>query len=294
MNFDPAAFFAFARERHNIYLRRVAGEPRPWTDDVILQRGRFTNVYRELDKTTVWFKKHVREPLRSKPEVLLATVLFRWFNRITTGEALFIQRGLFTPATAFETFLVDGDIAGLKSSILSYCGKGPYVTGAFIINTPQGMTKLDGVLWAFGEFARTSNWMDIAKEMLREKSYTMENVHGWLLQFPRLGAFMAYEIVTDLRHTDCLLDASDASSWANPGPGAKRGLSYLLGGSRKVVPPNVRSRGQQILLMQQLLAIAPAYGFTDWEMREVEHTLCEFAKYTMVQRGEGQTKGTYK
>ena len=62
-------FFAYARKRHEIYLKRKAGEPPPWTDDPILQQYRFTNVFRELDKTTLWFKKYVRGPMRKSPEV---------------------------------------------------------------------------------------------------------------------------------------------------------------------------------------------------------------------------------
>lgn len=51
-----ADFFAFARERHATYLRRQSGAPEPWTDDPILRKFRFTNVFRELDRTTVWFR----------------------------------------------------------------------------------------------------------------------------------------------------------------------------------------------------------------------------------------------
>lgn len=300
---DEKPFFDYARERHNVYLKRTAGEPRPWTDDPIIATCRFTNVYRELDKTTVWFKNQVREPLRSRPEVLLATVLFRWLNRITTGEALFLQTFITDEGdvhTAFEKYLIDGNLAHLKYAILAYCGDGPYVTGAFIINTPTGMTKLDGVLWAFDQFAKRSNWREVAISMLKdiivpgESKHSMEGIHEWLKQFPRLGDFMSYEVVCDLRFTGLLDHAPDINTWANPGPGAKRGLSYLLGGARKVVPPEVKSRGQQIELMRNLLEIAPQYGWTDWEMREVEHTLCEFAKYQMVLRGEGKTKGMFK
>jgi hypothetical protein len=31
-----------------------------------------------------------------------------------------------------------------------------------------------------------------------------------------------------------------------------------------------------------------------WEMREVEHSLCEFDKYERVRRGEGRPRGVYR
>jgi hypothetical protein len=43
-----------------------------------------------------------------------------------------------------------------------------------------------------------------------------------------LGPFLAYEIVTDLRFTALLENAPDIMTWANPGPGAKRGITRLL------------------------------------------------------------------
>lgn len=85
-------FFRTARERHRIYLRRQEGRRRPWTRDEIMHTYKFTNVFRELDRTTVWLRKNAREEMRSRPEVLLAVVLFRWFNRTTTGEAIFLQK----------------------------------------------------------------------------------------------------------------------------------------------------------------------------------------------------------
>ena len=52
---DPVKrLFAFANERHMIYRRREAGESPPWTADPILCNYRFTNVYRELDRVTIW------------------------------------------------------------------------------------------------------------------------------------------------------------------------------------------------------------------------------------------------
>lgn len=45
-----ADLMKFASERHLIYKRREAGQPKPWTKDKILRTFRFTNMYRELDR----------------------------------------------------------------------------------------------------------------------------------------------------------------------------------------------------------------------------------------------------
>lgn len=307
-------FFRFARERHSTYLRRAAGEPRPWTADPIIQHHRFTNVYRELDRTTVWFRENVRSRIRDPAQLLLATVVFRWFNRVTTGEAIFCQMGFLDQyRTAFDAFLHTGRTDNLGATIRRYCGVGPYVTGAFIINTPTGMSKLEGVLWACGEFWKNSfsylgtgcTWRSIIPYLTGPDTPSLSEVWSWLRQHERMGDFMAYEVVTDLRHTHLLSRAPDILTWANPGPGARRGLCYIYGGSRTEVPTELRARNNLISAMQKLLSIArhvpehwpgdlPADQSPPWEMREVEHTLCEYAKYEMVRRGEGRTKGAFR
>ncbi len=70
-------FFATARERYRILLRRRARQPWPWTSDRIFRENRFCNVFREDDRTTQWFREHLRDPLSEQPDrVLAATVGF--------------------------------------------------------------------------------------------------------------------------------------------------------------------------------------------------------------------------
>jgi len=56
-------YFRLAREREAIRRRRAAGEPWPWSADAIFREWRFCNVHREHDKTTVWFREHVRSKI---------------------------------------------------------------------------------------------------------------------------------------------------------------------------------------------------------------------------------------
>lgn len=348
------AFFALARERHAIYLRRRAGQPAPWTSDPVLQKHSFCNVFRELDRTTVWFREYVRGPMAEMPEVLLATVLFRWFNRIETGEAIFSQKTLSPlkkvmaeelnrnldryALTAWERFLRTGDTEPLRQSIVNYCGSGPYVTGAYVILGQQGMSKLDGVLKCVGDFylnryhvvakeaGQSCKWKDVAEEFLRYPGeLDLEDMWCWLKQVPYLGPFMSYEVVSDLRHTKLLSEAPDVLTWANPGPGAARGLARLHGrpiAGRRAAPV---PRAQLLEEMRELLALSrdlrywpqtdkdrknsvvslqydelKKIGFTRadmwpaWEMREVEHWLCETDKYERLRLGEGSVKKSFR
>jgi len=298
-------FFSYARERHTIYLRRAAGSPPPWTEDPVLQTYRFCNIFRELDSTTQWFRTNVRDPLRERPEVLLATVVFRLFNRITTGEAIFVQPNLLTGRTAWEDFLVTRDTSGLKLSILAYCGSGPYTTGSYMTKTPEGMKKLDGMLKVVEWFNQGSqrpgtilwsSWRVVAESMITDKHpWDLETAWRWLATFPFIGAFTAYEIVTDLRHTALLARASDINTWANPGPGAKRGLNIYHGRPIKINVWREVYIEEMVLLLEA--SRDPQYWPPEWgawELREVEHTLCEFFKYERARTTGQGTRQRFK
>lgn len=324
------AFFAYARERHATHLRRSSGRPRSeWTSDPILRQYRFCNIFRELDRTTIWYRENVRERFADKPELLLATVLFRWFNRIAAGEAIFQQcRSNFVEnavpgETAWDELIRTGSTAGIRDSMICWCGEGPYVTGSYIIKTPDGKSKLDGVLWCVEQFMTAKNvwihgagntfgWRPTAQELLEWRDtnpFRLQDVWAWLRQFPFLGDFMAYEIVTDLRHTALLDRAPDIMTWANPGPGAMRGLNRIVGRRlQEKIPKDLANKEMRALLQVSLnchywpniVSAGPhsvpgdLSDWPAWEMREVEHTLCEFDKYERARLGEGRPRQVFR
>jgi hypothetical protein len=310
-------FFEYARERQSILLRRREGLPRPeWTDDPILSQYRFCNVYREDDITTKHFRVQIRDRLRNSPDVLLATVLWRWFNRTTTGDAIFSQvadhRGSGRGITAWEDYLEHGETDIIRAAVLTHCGAGPYVTGSYIIKTPNGMNKLDGVLWCVDQFNwgitktsgghSTGSGRGLGWEMLNSARqghpWSLEDAWRTMTQHQFLGDFMSYEIVTDLRHTALLDRAPDIRTWANPGPGAMRGLNRLHGRDLN------RSQPKHVFVceMRALLELADGEYRHIWphreghqvEMRDIEHTLCEFDKYERARLGQGRPRGVYR
>lgn len=53
-------FWRFVHERQEIWRKKSASEPAPWTSDPILRCNSFTNVYRELDRGTLYLQQHLK------------------------------------------------------------------------------------------------------------------------------------------------------------------------------------------------------------------------------------------
>jgi hypothetical protein len=102
---------------------------------------------------------------------------------------------------------------------------------------------------------------------------------------------MAYEVVTDLRHTRYLRAAPDIYDWANAGPGALRGLNRLLGRDL-----NAPVADRAVTLMRAIYAEQDTYRAAHvprLEMRDIEHSLCELDKYLRVKQGQGKPRARY-
>jgi len=272
-------YFATARERYWINYRREIGWPREhWTQDPVYKEWRFCNVHREHDKTTRWFAENVRKRLVGY-NVVRATLIFRWFNRIETGEKLL-------PWLLWKPW----DESAVREALKDHK---PLVTGAFMIKTVNGMNKLDGMMYAIQQALKMLP--DIVSDWDSQPIDTLEYATKSLTQIPHIGRFMAYEIVSDLRWTEVLQSAQDIMTWANAGPGCAHGLGRVLG--EGLVPERHFDRNSKddqatmCLVMQELLELSKSeefwpQGWVPWEMREAEHWACEFDKYERAEQGD--------
>ena len=272
-------YFYWIHERETIRMNKeVEQKPPPWTDDPILQKFKFCQVFREDDRTTRWFRTHIRDPLCDTPEVLMATVIFRWFNFIETGRTL-VRHNLH----------LEWD---RKKAIEEITKQDKWVTGAYIVKTPNRMDKVTGVAECISHM-----WSD--REKLVDQILATESLEkSWniLREYPYMGPFMAYEVITDLRHTYLLRNAEDILTWANAGPGAMRGLNRLAGRdldfSRRSHPWNEEMRNLWEISRERLNP--NLIDLDQFEMREIEGGLCEFDKYSRILNEEGRTRSVYK
>jgi len=271
--------FYWMTERHAIYLHKQAGQPKPWTQDPILQSYRFCNVFRELDTTTIWIKENIREGHPDNP--------YLWF-------AFCVARRINLPSTLSDIseYLLDWDTEAVfdilerrkSSGLKNYSSAYMLTTGGRSV--PKNEDLCYNILEPLWEKRH-----EITAKL--ESLQTLEQAHK-LFANGHVGYsdFIAYEIVTDMRHTRQFTRASDIYTWANVGPGAMRGLNRIFKRPlQKKLKPLQSNRETQQLLQEAEFYLPDT--FPKLEMRDIEHSLCEFDKYQRVKTQKGFLRQKY-
>lgn len=282
-------YFWFIKERHDIYIRRFINKsPWPWTFDSIMRDYKFTNVFRELDRVTIWIREHIREPYAGHPELFFNLMVARLFNWPPTLSNIgFIEK--WDKEKVYEI------VHNMRES------KQKFTTGAYMLTGTFGEkgTKKDDMLvnycldplWRHRKLLdpRVNDTLELAHKRIASKT-------------PGFGPFLTYEVITDLRHTRYLKNAKDIMTWANPGPGAHRGLRRILGlavdargtragtRERKYILSTWPNTEEVIYLMKYILDMVAVEEFPQMEMRDIEHSLCEFDKYERTRLLQGFPK----
>lgn len=279
----------FMTKRHEIYRARQEGKPAPWTRDPILREYKFTNVYRELDRVTVWVDQHIRKPYKDHPHLWFMLAMARQINWPP------MLQDLMKNSTAWPHEVGRWDHQAVRKVMLARKARGEQCyTGAYMLNA-HGFEKLnttdrDKALFT-SKLVLESVWRNrlVVEPELHD---TMERAHKAFLPYHGWGGFTAYEVVCDLRYTRYLEDAKDKFTWAHAGPGAKRGLNRLLGLPLKQ-PISDRYALEKMRELHEDVGTA-WMAYPPLEMREIEHSLCEFDKYERVRLGEGRPRSKFK
>lgn len=274
-------------ERENIRRRRAAGMPWPWTRDPILQTYRFCNVYRHYDTVTQHYVQWV--PAVNYRYVntkmvqlhLFNAAVYRYFNWPDTMDAIGWQG-------AWERRRVEPLLKRRRAAKLQVFNHAYMISSARSAR-PKYIFACDifDRLWA-------NSWT-LAEKI--EANPTLQVITEQMSSQWFFGAFLGYEVACDLG-TVLFPDAPDRATWANPGPGAVRGINRLLG-----LPLNRKRQTEDMAVEYMRDELMPnARGWFKAEfgisyeplmMREIEHSLCEFDKYSRALHGQGTPKGKY-
>lgn len=205
-------YWRFAAKRQDIFMRRVKGEPPPWTNDSVLAAHRFTNVYRAADRVSQYLISNViyRGP-ETGEEVFFRTLLFKFFNRIETWEELTRRVGdISWKAFHFERY------ARILDAMLAR-GERLY-SAAYIMPSPP-----------FGSVRKHRNHLQLLEHMMRDRAprriaqaRSLGEVFRILRAYPSIGGFLAFQFSVDLNYSD-LIDFSEME-FVVAGPGAHDGI----------------------------------------------------------------------
>lgn len=285
-------YWAYIYERQLIWHKRYQLKfPPPWTIDSVLGSFAFTNVYRELDRGTLYYFDKVLPLLNNMRDdrgfteraLLVGTILYRFFNRWQTWEEV------IAPALKQHGFDWDKIEEGLR---LYKDGGEPVFTSAHMVcayHTSPGSDKINKVI-------RFLRHIDAeAGSLLTCLRHAGSPFEAWrqLTLMQGIGPFNAYEVYSDFMYTPGFLPYQE-DDWANAGPGAQRGLKLIWPGRKDWTKEMYQLRDEQQEAFARLglpferIALKNGDGSVRWlTMRNVEHNLCEYFKYN---RGSCRTK----
>lgn len=213
-------YWYFASERQQIFEKRLVGQPSPWTDDPILQKYKFCNVFRATDRVSQYLIRDVcyRTEACSAEDRLFQIVAFRLFSKIETWDA---ARSFLGHSPTIDD-LVDGSF----TKALEYANNlnGGLYTSAFILCATN----------AYGQPRKYLNHVELLRDMfvnhqLAEQLLTtssLQEIYALLHTFPLMGDFMSYQTAIDLNYSS-LINFSE-NDFTQPGPGALRGIAKVF------------------------------------------------------------------
>jgi hypothetical protein len=287
------AFYAFMQEREAIRLRKEAGLPRPWTDDPILSKYKFTNVKRDHDRTTTvlreefYPKKAWGQWTRHELQTLfLNCAIARYFG---TYE--------FCLALGYQEEWDPYEIIDLAFERLA--AKERVFTGAYVI-TNQGKSdpKQEVVVW---------HCLSPLEKVIPELVELVEQTKSWEIVVTRMmkiqgfggSGFMAKETILDFIMASGW-KPNDWDTWTPSGPGARRGIARLMG----IDDMNSKEAGRLQRLPNVVLnAMRAIYArrsefwpatYVELDLTDIQFQLCEFDKYSRVRLGQGKPRSLYK
>ncbi len=272
-------YWHFAVARQEVYFARLRQAPPPWSQDSIISSFRFTNAYRAADRVSQYLIRHViyQDDVPLRPDDILFRILvFKIFNRIDTWELLSTHLGPIT----YQRFSVEAFDRVLTEAMAQ--GTAIY-SAAYIM--PSGRS--------LGHRRKHRNHLALLDHMMRAslplkiaRASRMRDVFEFLLSFPTIGPFLAYQYATDINYSE-LTDFSEREFVA-PGPGAIDGIRKSISDRAGLTDADIirRVTDAQIENFERRGLSFPDLFGRPLQYIDCQNLFCEVGKYSRVAHPE--------
>lgn len=209
-------YFIFMKNRMEIFRRRYDKDQNQPIHDDIINKHRFTNVYRASDRVSQYLIRNViyDNKNRSSEDTLFRILIFKVFNRIDTWEYLENRLG--------DISIVDYDPSIYSKLLSERISKRPIFNSAYL------MTGVHSDYLSYN--SKHERWLRmIDKEFIKENGFleiecasSLEGVYSLLRTKPFIGDFLAYQYAIDFNYSP-VINFSE-NSFVKAGIGAVRGV----------------------------------------------------------------------
>jgi hypothetical protein len=304
-------FFSTMYERQCIWKRRfIERKERPWTKNVILRDNKFTNVYRELDRSSQWeIKNIILDDTLSLTNLIWKILAYRTFNNLQTFE-VGIKLGYKNGIVDFEDY-DEEEFYNFIRSVRNDYGLNPFTSSYFIHPgighdreynySHKTIPELHNIVPKLISIAKTAKRPEEIIEILNSVTYVSD--------------FISHEYYQDFtyieRYTDKQFMPFNQNDFTNVGDGADLGIRLIFPDTR---PKNRKSRIYDLLDIAELYLqkIGECYNepmpYVRWNkkkseyeivdkcnltLHQVEMWLCEYGKYWKMKHAVGKQRSKY-
>jgi hypothetical protein len=276
-------FWRFACRRQDLYFNKLSSpQSGCWTDDPVLRKHKFTNVYRAADRVSQFLIQNViytgSVSVEATEEVFFRILLFKTFNKIETWQLLERDVGPIHWAT-YDFACYDQVLSRAIES-----GRKIY-SAAYIM--PSGRS-------AFGYDRKHRNHLKLLEKMmvdglphrLVDATLGLGRAFEMVRQYPGIGNFLAYQYAIDLNYSPILSASED--DFVMPGPGALDGIAkcFLDLGDYSPADAIRFTRDQQHDAFERLgLQFKDLWG-RPLHLIDVQNLFCEVDKYARIMHPE--------
>lgn len=275
---DAFNFLEFVESRHEVFLRRQAGEPQPWTANPVVASRKFTNVFRVLDYGSQFVLTDLIEEGLHPRDQLMRLFLYRHTGRVEVWQYLEMMLGRYPNIGDLEdvrelfkqyrgdahvrTRTVDPKSPGRKTQTDF---KRSVFTSAYLVfpqSQVKGTDKLDSIIDLTKRlFLHGTTWQEFANATdQRGRFEALRKNRG-------VADFMSMQILTDWGYTTEFRE----DDFVVAGPGARKGAAALGLKAEEAIEWAVKS-------IRDLENPPMVHGRLPSYM-DAQNCLCEFSKY---------------
>ena len=308
-------FYETMYERLQIWKRRFVDKKSfPWTENPILRDYKFTNVYRELDRSSQWQINNImlKEDPSDLRNYVWKVMVYRMFNSWESFQWIQDNKGWLGGIPDYQDYNEEEFYRTIKEVRAN--GINPFTNAYLLMSGIEPGSSRDDFYIRKG-IRDLRNRIDDGMIIKIQKAETPEEIIKMLCSITTVAAFIAHEYYQDFTYIPIYTGKQfipfDQNDFTNVGPGASLGIRLIF--------PNLKRNEQKKgiydlrdMALVQLGKIANQHNssvpYVHWDrkqkcylvdgncnitLHQIEMWLCEFSKYWKMMLKIGKQRSRY-